>query len=75
MPFEKNLPVPVVTSAHGEKSFFYSTGIAEGGETIAAFVVMCLLPGQFPLIASVFAVLCAMTVVQRSALAWRSFRS
>ncbi len=43
------------TSAHGEKSFFYSTGIAEGGETIAFFLIMCLLPMHFSTLAYVFA--------------------
>ncbi|PKQ00128.1 MAG: hypothetical protein CVT74_05355 [Alphaproteobacteria bacterium HGW-Alphaproteobacteria-13] len=61
------------TSAHGAKSIFYSTGLAEGGETIAAFVAMCLWPGQFPAIAIGFAVLCLLTVIQRSLLARRTF--
>lgn len=54
------------TQAHGEKSFFYNTGLAEGTETIVAFVSMCLWPSAFPLIASVFSALCILTVVQRS---------
>jgi len=62
------------TSAHGRKSFFYSTGIAEGGETIVAFVGMCILPWAFPMIATVFAVLCVLTVFQRTLLAAESFR-
>ncbi len=63
------------TSAHGEKSFFYSTGLAEGGETIAFFLLMCLLPMHFETLAYVFAVLCAITVLQRSLMAWLSFRT
>ena len=39
------------TQAHGKKSFFYSTGLAEGGETIAVFIAMCLLPAHFAIIA------------------------
>ncbi|MBA3879306.1 MULTISPECIES: CDP-alcohol phosphatidyltransferase family protein [Sphingomonas] len=54
------------TTAHGEKSFFYNTGLAEGGETIAFFLAMCLWPGGFQLLAAAFAVLCVLTVVQRS---------
>lgn len=61
------------TSAHGAKSIFYSTGLAEGGETIAVFVAMCLWPAQFPAIAIGFAVLCLLTVIQRSLLARRTF--
>lgn len=61
------------TSAHGAKSFFYSTGLAEGAETIAAFAAMCLWPQHFPAIAYGFAGLCLLTVVQRSLLAARVF--
>jgi len=62
------------TQAHGLKSFFYSTGLAEGAETLLAFVLMCLWPAGFPIIASVFAALCILTVIQRSAIAARVFR-
>ncbi|MBA4748854.1 MAG: CDP-alcohol phosphatidyltransferase family protein [Sphingopyxis sp.] len=62
------------TSAHGKKSFFYSTGIAEGAETIAVFVLMCVMPAQFTLIAYAYAALCLLTVAQRSRLALDSFR-
>jgi len=57
------------TQAHGKKSFFYSTGLAEGTETIAVFVAMCLLPDWFAVIAYAYAALCVLTVFQRSALA------
>lgn len=30
--------------AHGKKGFFYSTGLAEGTETIVVFVAMCVFP-------------------------------
>ena len=50
---------------HSRKSFTYTTGFMEGGETIAAIILMCLFPSQFPLLAIVFAVLCLATVVQR----------
>ena len=61
------------TSAHGKKSFFYNTGLAEGGETIVAFVLMCLLPASFATIAWVYCGLCLLTVVQRSILAHAQF--
>jgi phosphatidylglycerophosphate synthase len=64
----------VETAAHGKKSFFYSTGIAEGTETIAVFILMCLAPQWFPQIAGVYAVLCVMTVIQRGAAAAAAFR-
>jgi phosphatidylglycerophosphate synthase len=62
------------TSAHGAKSFFYSTGIAEGGETILVFLLMCLFPAQFALFAWIFAAVCGLTVVQRTLFAWSVFR-
>lgn len=62
------------TSQHGTKSFFYSTGLAEGAETIAVFVAMCLAPAWFAPIAYGYAGLCALTVIQRSALAAAMFR-
>ncbi|WP_340644704.1 CDP-alcohol phosphatidyltransferase family protein [Phenylobacterium sp.] len=60
-------------TAHGPKSFVYSTGFAEGAETILAFVAMCLFPGYFPLIAMILLVLCILTVAQRILLAHRMF--
>ena len=61
------------TQAHGKKSFFYSTGSAEGTETIAVFIAMCLFPAWFPVLAYGYAVLCVLTVFQRSAMALRAF--
>lgn len=59
---------------HAQKSFTYTTGFMEGGETIAAFVLMCVLPSHFPLLATVFAALCIVTVVQRLCLAHKLLR-
>lgn len=61
------------TEAHGRKSFFYSTGLAEGAETIVVFIAMCLWPSAFPLLACIYAGLCLLTVFQRTALAFRVF--
>ncbi|WDA41589.1 CDP-alcohol phosphatidyltransferase family protein [Erythrobacter sp. BLCC-B19] len=61
------------TEAHGRKSFFYSTGLAEGAETIAVFIAMCLWPASFGWIAYAYAGLCVLTVFQRSAMAARDF--
>ena len=62
------------TTAHGRKSFFYNTGLAEGAETIVAFILMCVWPSHFSLIAVIFATLCVLTVIQRSIAAWKNFR-
>jgi phosphatidylglycerophosphate synthase len=61
------------TEAHGRKSFFYSTGLVEGTETIAFFLVMTALPAWFPALAWIFAALCVLTAIQRSALAMKLF--
>lgn len=61
------------TVSHGAKSFFYSTGLAEGAETIGAFVLMCLFPAAFPVIAGLFTALCLLTVVQRTLIARAAF--
>lgn len=63
------------TAAHGTKSFFYNTGLAEGTETIAVFVLMCLWPAQFALFAWLYAGLCLLTVFQRTAIAYLTFGS
>jgi len=63
----------VDTHAHGRKSFFYSTGLAEGTETIVVFIMMCLAPAWFGPIAYAYALLCVLTVVQRSVLAASRF--
>ncbi|MEH6660961.1 MAG: CDP-alcohol phosphatidyltransferase family protein [Parasphingorhabdus sp.] len=54
------------TDAHGKKSFFYNTGLAEGTETITAFVLMCLLPQYFAIIAAIYSAMCVITVIQRT---------
>jgi phosphatidylglycerophosphate synthase len=62
------------TEAHGKKSFFYSTGLAEGTETIAVFIAMCLFPAWFAWMAYGYAALCVLTVFQRSLMARLAFR-
>ncbi len=65
----------IETDAHGRKSFFYNTGLVEGTETIMVFVLMCLFPAQFALFAWVYAGLCLLTVIQRTAFAYVTFGS
>ena len=60
--------------SHGEKSIFFTTGLAEATETIAVFVLMCLLPGWFPVIAWMFAAICFYTALSRIVLASRTLR-
>ncbi len=62
------------TAAHGRKSFFYNTGLAEGTETILVFCAMCLWPQHFAAIAYGYAALCLLTVGQRALIARAMFR-
>lgn len=55
------------------KGIYYAGGLAEGFETIAVFVAMCLLPASFPVIAYGFAALCALTTVIRWRQGWIAF--
>lgn len=53
------------TDAQGQKSLYYSNGILEGTETIAFFVLLCLMPATFSLLAWVFGTLCFATAIMR----------
>ncbi|WP_192036340.1 CDP-alcohol phosphatidyltransferase family protein [Halomonas sp. YLGW01] len=47
------------------KAFYYLHGLTEGTETILAFVIFCLWPAQFALLATVFAAACLLTTGTR----------
>lgn len=64
----------LTTEARGEKSLFFTTGLAEATETIAFFAAFCLFPAWFPALALVFAVLCFYTALSRIVIAGRTFR-
>ncbi len=51
--------------AYPNKGFFYMAGITEGTETIAFFVLFCLFPLHFSLLAWCFAILCYLTTIIR----------
>jgi len=57
------------------KSFFYSRGIAEGGETFAFFALCLLWPGAFVALAYGYSVLCWLTTAMRIAQARYAFRA
>ena len=62
-----------ISSARGEKSFFYLGGLVEGTETIAFFVLICLMPSWFPALAYGFAALCVLNAIGRTLVARRAF--
>ncbi len=64
----------ISTDIRGKKSFYYLGGLTEGTETIGFFVVCCLLPQHFPLLAWVFGGLCWVTTLTRIAAAVNAFQ-
>ncbi|BDA83569.1 membrane protein [Aureimonas sp. SA4125] len=64
----------LVAAARGPKSLYFTTGLAEAGETLLVFVLACLFPAWFGILAYVFAALCFVTCFSRIALATRVFR-
>lgn len=63
------------TAAQGVKSLYYSNGLLEGTETIGFFVLLCLFPASFPLLALIFGALCFLTGALRLFGAHRLFVS
>lgn len=63
-----NIDNPVYTN----KSLYYMSGITEGTETIACFVLFCLFPQYFAVIAFVFGSLCWITTFTRI---WSGFHT
>jgi len=61
------------TDRRGKKSLYFTTGLAEGAETVIAFCLFCLFPGAFPALAGLFALMCFVTAGARILLAWRTF--
>lgn len=61
------------STAYPRKGLYYLGGLTEASETLIAFVLMCLLPGWFDVIAYGFAAMCAVTMVSRIAAGWRAF--
>ena len=53
------------TDIRGTKSIYYLGGLTEGFETIVTFLMMCLFPAWFWLIASIFGALCWVTTLTR----------
>jgi phosphatidylglycerophosphate synthase len=63
----------LTTEARGRKSIYYLGGLTEGAETIALFVLICVLPGSFAVLAWVFGGLCWVTTAARVAAAVGAF--
>jgi phosphatidylglycerophosphate synthase len=64
----------LTSTAYPAKSFYYLGGLTEATETLIVFLLCCLLPHWFAMIAWTFAALCAITTVARLAAGWNAFR-
>ncbi|HIF9544118.1 TPA: CDP-alcohol phosphatidyltransferase family protein [Photobacterium damselae] len=58
---KRNIESPV----YKQKSLYYIGGLTEGTETIACFVLFCLFPSYFSIIAWIFGALCWVTTATR----------
>ena len=65
----------LTTEARGKKSFFFTTGLAEAGETLAVFTMFCLVPNWFAPIAYIFAAICFWTAFARILQAKAAFQN
>ena len=65
----------IETNAQGIKSLYYSNGLLEGTETIVFFVLLCLFPASFAILAWIFGALCFATATLRLIAARRVFTS
>ena len=64
----------LASTAYPGKGFYYLGGLTESTETIAVFVLMCLMPEWFAVLAYGFAGLCALTTATRIAAGIRAFK-
>ncbi|MFZ1725935.1 MAG: CDP-alcohol phosphatidyltransferase family protein [Albidovulum sp.] len=55
------------------KGIYYLGGLTEGAETIAVFILMCLFPDFFPILALFFAAACSLTTLTRWHQGWTAF--
>lgn len=61
------------SDARGIKSLYFTGGLLEGTETIAFFILLCLVPDWFALLAWIFGALCFVTAFSRLLLARKVF--
>lgn len=66
--------LPETPNPNQLKSFYYLGGLTEGSETIFFFVLICLFPHYFVILAVIFAILCLLTSFSRLYQGYISFR-
>ena len=61
------------STAYPSKGIYYLGGLTEGSETITLFVLCCLWPDWFGVLAYIYAALCAITTATRIKAGWDDF--
>lgn len=61
------------SSDYPTKGIYYLGGVTEGSETIMFFVLCCLWPSWFAMLAYIYAALCAFTTFTRIKAGWEQF--
>ncbi|QRV23513.1 CDP-alcohol phosphatidyltransferase family protein [Marinomonas foliarum] len=59
---------------YGRKSLYFLGGLAEGAETIAFLILICMLPNYFAVLAYVFGMVCWITTATRIYAGYRTLR-
>jgi phosphatidylglycerophosphate synthase len=62
------------SATYPSKGLYYLGGLTEATETIGCFVLMCLWPAGFALLATGFAALCALTIATRLWVGWNTLK-
>ncbi|PJE80937.1 Inner membrane protein YnjF [invertebrate metagenome] len=57
------------------KSFYYMGRGVEGTETVLMFVLFCLFPSCFPVLAAIFSGLCFLTTISRIVFAYKTLKA
>lgn len=60
------------TEAQGKKSFYYLSGLCEGGETMVFLLLICWLPNYFIYMSVIFGIMCWLTAAGRVREAYNS---
>ena len=64
----------ITSKTYGVKSFYYLGGLTEGTETILFFILICIYPSSFSVLAVLFGSICWITVLGRFGSAFKLLR-
>ena len=64
----------IKSADYPNKGFYYLGGLAEATETIGVFLLMCIFPSWFPVLAIGFAAICFLSAGLRIHAGWKAFQ-